>query len=45
MGRWMIMRNIDARINDVLGITSDIKQEILDPKPLVPRPSDTYRRS
>jgi len=35
------MRNIDARINDVLGITSDIKQEILDPKPLVPRPSDT----
>ena len=40
MGRWL-MRNIDARINDVLGITSDIKQEILDPKPLVPRPSDT----
>ena len=35
------MKNIDARINDVLGITSDIKQEILDPKPLVPRPSDT----
>ena len=40
MGGRMI-KNIDARIDDVLGITSDIKQEILDPKPLVPRPSDT----
>ena len=40
MGGRMI-KNIDARINDVLGITSDIKQEILDPKPLVPRPNDT----
>ena len=36
------MKNIDARINDVLGITSDIKQEIVDPKPLVPRPDDSY---
>ena len=36
------MKNIDARINDVLGITSDIKQEIVDPKPLVPRPNDSY---
>jgi len=40
MGGRMI-KNIDARIDDVLGITSEIKQEILDPKPLVPRPSDT----
>ena len=36
-----MVRNIDARIDDVLGITSDIKQEIIDPKPLVPRPNDT----
>tara|TARA_R100000656_G_C3922941_1_gene123249 strand:+ start:28 stop:462 length:435 start_codon:yes stop_codon:yes gene_type:complete len=36
-----MVRNIDTRIDDVLGITSDIKQEILDPKPPVPRPSDT----
>ena len=35
------MRNIDEKINDVLGITSEIKQEVLSPKPLVPRPSDT----
>ena len=35
------MRNIDEKINDVLGITSEIKQEVLGPKPLVPRPSDT----
>jgi len=41
MGGWMI-KNIDARIDDVLGITSEIKQEIIDPKPLVPRPNDTY---
>jgi len=40
MGGRMI-KNIDARIDDVLGLTSEIKQEILDPKPLVPRPSDT----
>ena len=36
-----MVRNIDARIDDVLGITSDIKQEIIDPKPLVPRPNDS----
>ena len=36
-----MIKNIDARIDDVLGITSEIKQEILDPKPLVPRPNDT----
>ena len=29
------------RIGDALGITQDIKEEILDPKPLVPRPDDT----
>ena len=36
-----MVRNIDARIDDVLGITSDIKQEIIDPKPHVQRPNDT----
>ena len=40
MGGRMI-KNIDAKIDDVLGITSEIKQEIIDPKPLVPRPNDT----
>ena len=29
------------KIGDALGITQDIKEEILNPKPLVPRPSDT----
>ena len=29
------------RIGDALGITQDIKEEILDPNPLVPRPDDT----
>ena len=29
------------RIGDALGITQDIKEEILDPKPLVPRPDDS----
>ena len=29
------------RIGDALGITQSIKEEILDPKPLVPRPDDT----
>ena len=37
-----MIKNIDARIDDVLGITSDIKQEIIVPKPLVPRPNDSY---
>ena len=36
-----MIKNIDARIGDALGITQDIKEEILDPKPLVPRPDDT----
>ena len=29
------------KIGDALGITQDIKEELLDPKPLVPRSSDT----
>ena len=29
------------KIGDALGITQDIKEELLDTKPLVPRPSDT----
>ena len=37
-----MIKNIDAKIDDVLGIASDIKQEILDPKPLIPRPNDSY---
>ena len=36
-----MIKNIDARIGDALGITQDIKEEILDPKPLAPRPDDT----
>ena len=36
-----MMKTIDMRIGDALGITQNIKEEILDPKPLVPRPDDT----
>ena len=35
------MKTIDIIIGYALGITQDIKEEILDPKPLVPRPDDT----
>ena len=35
------MKTIDMKIGDALGITQDIKEELLDPKPLVPRPDDT----
>ena len=40
MGGWMI-KNIDEKISDALGLTHSIKEELLDPKPLVPRPDDT----
>ena len=40
MGGWMI-KNIDEIISDALGLTHSIKEELLDPKPLVPRPDDT----
>ena len=36
------MSKIDSAISDALGITQNIKQEILDPKPLVPRPVGDY---
>ena len=37
------MNNIDAKISNALGITSgNIKQQILDPKPLIPRPPDNF---
>ena len=36
-----MIKNIDQKIGDALGITQDIKEELLDPKPLVPRSSDT----
>ena len=32
------MSNFDTKISDALGIAQNIKQEVLDPKPLVPRP-------
>ena len=35
--------NIDAKISNALGITSGkIKDQILDPKPIIPRPPDIY---
>ena len=35
--------NIDAKISNALGITSGkIKEQILDPKPIIPRPLDVY---
>jgi len=36
-----MIKNIDQKIGDALGITQDIKEEILNPKPLVPRTNDT----
>ena len=33
------------KIGDALGITQDIKEEILSPKPLVPRPDDTLEHT
>ena len=36
------MSNIDSAISDALGITQNLKQEIIDPKPLVPRPVGDY---
>jgi len=39
------MKTIDMKIGDALGITQDIKEEILSPKPLVPRPDDTLEHT
>ena len=37
------MNNIDAKIGNALGITSGkIKEQLLDPKPIIPRPLDVY---
>ena len=36
-----MIKNIDQKIGDALGLTQSIKEEILSPKPLVPRPDDT----
>ena len=38
----MGMRTFDNKINDALGLTQSITQEIIDPKPLIPRPSDNF---
>ena len=32
------MSKIEDAISDALGVTKEIKQEIIDPKPLIPRP-------
>ena len=44
MGGWMI-KNIDAKISDALGLTQNIKEELLDPKPLISRPDDTLEHT
>ena len=36
-----MIKNIDEKISDALGLTQNIKEEILSPKPLVLRPDDT----
>ena len=36
-----MIKNIDEKISDALGLTETIKEEILTPKPLVPTPNDT----
>ena len=38
----MDMSTFDNKINDALGITQNIKEQILDPKPLIPRPPETF---
>ena len=40
-----MIKNIDAKISDALGLTQNIKEELLDPKPLVPRPDDTLEHT
>ena len=36
------MSNLDYSVNNILGITTkNLKQEILDPKPLIPRPIES----
>ena len=35
------MVNIDKKIDDALGITQTITEELIHPKPLVPRPDDS----
>jgi len=36
-----MIKYIDQKIGDALILTQNIKEEILSPKPLVPRPNDT----
>ena len=36
-----MIKNIDEKIGDALGLTQNIKEVILSPKPIVPRPNDT----
>ena len=36
-----MIKNIDEKISDALGLTQNIKEVILSPKPIVPRPNDT----
>jgi len=38
----MDMSTFDNKINDALGITQNIKEQILDPKPIIPRPPETF---
>ena len=33
-----VTSSVDSKISDALGITQNIVEEIIDPKPLVPRP-------
>ena len=37
--------NIDNKISDALGITQNIVEEIIDPKPLIPRPGGALREA
>ena len=40
-----MIKNIDEKISDALGLTQNIKEEILSPKPLVPRPNENLDHS
>ena len=40
-----MIKNIDEKISDALGLTQNITEAIVSPKPLVPRPDDTLEHT
>ena len=40
-----VTTSIDSKISDALGITQNIVEEIIDPKPIIPRPEGAVREA